>query len=1419
MRIKSIFPAKLFAGVLSSWLAVSTVLLPLATQAAVPLSERLILTEIQSNQASAGVNDYWELTNIGNTSVDLSNWKWDDDSRNPADPSAVTIPAGTTIAPGESIIFTAMTPTAFRTWWGLNNTVQVISTGAAPGLGQNDAIGLFTDAGTEVLFFSYAANGFARSNGTASLGGHAGASGGGSATAALILDPTRSTASGNRRYTAASVGTYGAFASASNAADIGSPGVAFTGPKSVDLSRYVRVGRYNLPEPTRTTPPDNISLLAQEASGVTYDWDTDTLFITADGGTSIVQVSKTGQLIDSMTLARGSSPQGTDFYDPEGITYVGNGKFVISEERDRQLVLFTYAAGTTLTRAQTKTVKLGTFVNNTGTEGLSYDPLTGGFICLKEIDPQGIFQTDVDFEAGTASNGSPTTVNSVNLFDPALMNLLDVADVFALSNLPSLAGQSQYGNILVLSQESAKVLNIDRAGNISSSLQIVSDPGNPLSVSAQQHEGLTMDRDGYLYIVSENGGGDVDHPQLWVYAPATGPNQAPTGITFNNPVTSLPENTSITASTKLADIIVADDGLGLNDISLTGADAAYFEVINGALYLKAGVSLDYETKTSYTVTVNVDDTTTGTSPDVSMTFTLNVSDVVNEAPPTPSLIISEVAPWSSGNSPLGMDWFEVTNPGTNAVDITGWKVDDSSASYAAALALNGITSIAPGESVIFIETADLATAAAAFKTLWFGANPPAGLQIGSYTGSGIGLSTGGDGINLYDVNGVVKASVSFGASPAGPSFATFDNAVGLNNATISRLSVVGLYDAFVAVNDANEIGSPGSAGKLIISEVAPWSSGTTLGADWFEVSNTGARPVDITGWKVDDNSESPNAAVALNGITTIGPGESVIFMETANLAAAAAAFKTLWFGANPPAGLQVGSYSGSGVGLGTGGDAVNLYDNGGRLRAKVVFGASPAGPSLPTFDNAIGLNGTTITQLSAAGRYGAFAAVNDANQIGSPGNTGKLVISEVAPWSSGNSPVAADWFEVSNMGTRTVDITGWKVDDSSAVFSAALALNGITNIAPGESVIFMETADLATTKAAFLNNWFGANPPAKLQIGNYTGSGIGLSTGGDAVNLYNSNGVLQASVTFGASSAGPTFATFDNSAVLDGTTISLLSVLGRYGAFVAANDLNEIGSPGTIKTVPLVALTAPLNNALVMVPGSFQAQASVSKFGGTITQVEFYLDGALQDTITTAPYVATINVSVNGAHTLSAVAVDNSGLRATNTVTVIGNDVPTVMLTSPTQIAYTAPASILLAASVTDADGTIASVKFYAGDTLLATVTTAPYQFSWNNVPVGSYFVTAKAEDNQGGIMTSVSKHVIVGPVGITAPVRLENGTFQFQFVGSLAGKSHRIEVSTDLIHWSSLGTVTPESNTVNINDSEANGSQLRFYRVVQEIP
>lgn len=180
-----------------------------------------------------------------------------------------------------------------------------------------------------------------------------------------------------------------------------------------------------------------------------------------------------------------------------------------------------------------------------------------------------------------------------------------------------------------------------------------------------------------------------------------------------------------------------------------------------------------------------------------------------------------------------------------------------------------------------------------------------------------------------------------------------------------------------------------------------------------------------------------------------------------------------------------------------------------------------------------------------------------------------IVISEVAPYASGSTSYAADWFELTNTGTSAVDITGWKVDDNSNTFGSALALRGVTSIGAGKSVIFLEgTANGSTDAsldAAFVSAWFGGNAPAGLQIGNYGGSGIGLSATADAVNIYNASGTLITRVDFGASTTGQSF---DNAQGLTGNvTLTQLSAVGVNGAFTSFNGA-EIGSPGSIAAVP-----------------------------------------------------------------------------------------------------------------------------------------------------------------------------------------------------------------------------------------------------------
>jgi hypothetical protein len=179
----------------------------------------LVITEINSNGAPA---DFWELTNFGASPVDLSGFVWIDDAQSPSNPAALKIPAGTTILPDESIVFvTSGTEGEFRSAWNLDPSVKIILGG--PNLGQNDAIYLYNSLASQVASLRYAANGFIRSNGTNAVGGHAGASAGGTAVQSLIYDPNFGPV--NRRYTFASGGNFDTYtANVPSGAGVGSPG-------------------------------------------------------------------------------------------------------------------------------------------------------------------------------------------------------------------------------------------------------------------------------------------------------------------------------------------------------------------------------------------------------------------------------------------------------------------------------------------------------------------------------------------------------------------------------------------------------------------------------------------------------------------------------------------------------------------------------------------------------------------------------------------------------------------------------------------------------------------------------------------------------------------------------------------------------------------------------------------------------------------------------------------------------------------------------------------------------------------------------------------------------------------------------------------------------------------------------------------
>jgi plastocyanin len=162
-----------------------------------------------------------------------------------------------------------------------------------------------------------------------------------------------------------------------------------------------------------------------------------------------------------------------------------------------------------------------------------------------------------------------------------------------------------------------------------------------------------------------------------------------------------------------------------------------------------------------------------------------------------------------------------------------------------------------------------------------------------------------------------------------------------------------------------------------------------------------------------------------------------------------------------------------------------------------------------------------------------------------------------------------------------------------------------------------------------------------------------------------------------------------------------------------------------------------------------------------------------------------------------------------------GGSPPSVTITNPANGAVlAAPANVTIQASVSDADGSVTNVQFFANGNLLGADTANPFSIVASNLAAGSYALAAVATDDSGLTRTSAVVNVSgVTPVviALSGPM-ITNGQFQFTYTAN-AGLSYVVQNSSNLASWVPVRTNT----ALNSNEEfgEAFGVQsLRFYRV-----
>ncbi len=321
----------------------------------------------------------------------------------------------------------------------------------------------------------------------------------------------------------------------------------------------------------------------------------------------------------------------------------------------------------------------------------------------------------------------------------------------------------------------------------------------------------------------------------------------------------------------------------------------------------------------------------------------------------------------------------------------------------------------------------------------------------------------------------------------------------------------------------------------------------------------------------------------------------------------------------------------------------------------------------------------------------------------------------------------------------------------------------VTNAAgAATSVVATLTVIVPPTITVVASDAFAAEPGANT--GTFTFSRTG-STASDLVVNFNVAGsanpgsdyvALGSSITIPAGTAITNIIVtpLDDPALEGDETVEVTPtsstnyLIGSSTATVVIHD--EDNAP------PLISILTPTNSQLfVATPTNVDFTVSASDPNGTVVKMEFFANGTnkLGESVS-APFDFTWTNAPSGSNSLTARATDDLGSTTeSEPVLVVLNAGPAVAIVSPSGGAnFTTPASIPVGVFATDSDGTIAQVEFFAGATLFATVTNAPFSATFNTAALGNYPLLAVATDNRGARATSavVNVTVVSGTIVLT---------------------------------------------------------------------
>jgi uncharacterized protein YjiK len=246
-----------------------------------------------------------------------------------------------------------------------------------------------------------------------------------------------------------------------------------------DDAQVIGLGEYRV-----VVEAQPIAGLDSDASALSYDPDRKTLFTVTNKNAQLVEMSLDGRTLRRIPL------QG--FGDSEAVEYISPGIYVISDERRQRLIKVHINDDTTVldaNDAEQLTLGIGSG-NNNGYEGLAYDTKGQRLFVAKERRPVQII------EVRGFPYASVETPN-VEVSSDSRRN----AGIF-VRDISSLQFDERSGHLLALSDESRQIVELDTKGRAVGNVSL-SRGSMGLSKNVPQAEGIAMDEEGTLYLVSE----------------------------------------------------------------------------------------------------------------------------------------------------------------------------------------------------------------------------------------------------------------------------------------------------------------------------------------------------------------------------------------------------------------------------------------------------------------------------------------------------------------------------------------------------------------------------------------------------------------------------------------------------------------------------------------------------------------------------------------------------------------------------------------------------------------------------------------------------------------------------------------------------------------------------------------------------